>query len=340
MKKLRLWCQFLRIDNAPLSIGAPVIGALAQNAVLPFWQILVLGVIGFCAHVYGFVLNDVADMELDSKNPVHQGKPLLNGFMTRRSALLVACGQVPLSLVLGTALPHSSFLSAALLLGSVGLAGLYNLYGKKFRTWTIAADAALGASVGLMVVWGALVTGGTASSLPISLGVYLCLQVALVNMLMSLKDLQYDLMFGAHTSAIWLRVRLDAQGRPVMSKAMRCYSLILEIASTLLLGGTFLSRLWGYSDEVISALEFVWLLMGGFALLALVRFLWVASSQRYAQVNFDLGCAILLVALGARVGAQSMFYLLGLMVVPLLIAYPVNIWARHGARRSTPRQDV
>src|SRR3972149_5466350 len=159
MQRFLDWRQFLRLDNALLSIGVPLIGAIAQNPLLSLWNAVTLAAVGICTHVYGFVLNDVIDWELDSVNPSKQSKPLLNGFMTRRSALLLAWLQIPLALALGAVPPAASVGSEVLLVLSCAFATIYNLYGKKLPTLPVIADICLGSSVGIIVIWGAVEIG-------------------------------------------------------------------------------------------------------------------------------------------------------------------------------------
>ena len=322
MTRLRNWCRLLRLDSAPLSMGAPVLGALAQNSHLLLWQFVVLGLVGLCAHIFGFVLNDVVDWELDRTNPVNRDRPLVRGFVPRKIAAVGAGFRIPLALLLSMTLPYITLSTCLLLLVAFGLAAIYDLFGKKLPTLVVATDFSLGASEGILLVWGAATAAGSINQLVILMGIYLSLQMTLVNMLMSFKDLKYDIEFGVRTSIIWLGVRVDAQGNPVVSVAMRLCSLVLATSAMAVYVATLLFGLWNMSMRAVCVVSLLGVLASGVALVALFLFLWVSPRQLYAQLYFDLMCLVLLMPLGAHVGVRPMAYLLVLLLVPFLITLP------------------
>ena len=333
MQELLDWCRFLRLDNALLSIGGPLIGAIAQNPSLPVWQALALAAVGMCAHVHGFVLNDVMDWELDSMNPAKRGKPLLNGFMAKRSALLVAWIQLPMALALGAIPPAASLGSELLLVLSCAFATIYNLYGKRFPAAPVIADACLGSSVGTIVIWGAVVTEGKASPLVIAIAIYIVVQLALINMLMGLQDLGHDLAFGARTSSIWLGARPGSDAKPQVSNPLRSYTMVVAFAVNLFLEATLLANLWGLSADTVRLVSLAWLLISSVSVFSLIWYLWINSLQVLLQVYYDLGYVSLLVMLGARAGAQTMVCLFAIVSIPVVITYPAKLWARYAARQ-------
>jgi hypothetical protein len=63
------------LDNAVLRISAALLGATAQNLHVPVWQAFVLAAVGMCAHVNGFVLNEVIYWKLDLMKTAKRDKP-------------------------------------------------------------------------------------------------------------------------------------------------------------------------------------------------------------------------------------------------------------------------
>ena len=334
MTRLRSWCRFVRLDSAPLTMGAPVIGALVRHPTLPAWHIAILAAIGLSAHVFGFVLNDVIDWELDQENPAQRGKPLLRGFVARSTAAGIALAQIPVSLLMSLLLPHYTRTSSLLLLSAFGLAAVYDVFGKRLRRFPPMADLSLGASEGVLLIWGAVASRGSVTTLVVLVGLCLGMQMTLVNILMSLKDLGPDLAFGARTTPIWLGVRVGSKGEIAVSGAMRVGSLLLAFAGLAVYGMTLVCGLWELSSSAVWAVVSLSLLSGGAALLALVRFLWITPRQLLAQVYFDLVCLALLIALAARVGALAMAQLAVVLLTPFLVTSPYKAAALIESRRT------
>jgi 4-hydroxybenzoate polyprenyltransferase len=146
-----------------LTALVPVIGALAFLAWPVFdtpydlWEVLpdlvLLFITGAFFHVFGFVLNEWADVEVDRASSDLQDKPLVSGDISMREALgtAVVAGAltfVPLALVTRDPFAHLSLLMA--LLTATG----YDLFGKR-----IPLDVLLAGSLTLLLMAGAIASG-------------------------------------------------------------------------------------------------------------------------------------------------------------------------------------
>ncbi len=128
--------RLTRVQTMSLTALTPVIGAavfyaLSGDGVWGHWaDLALLFVTGACLHVFCFVLNEWADVEVDRASKDLWDKPLVSGAVSRRAALVGAVGGglfgfVPLFLVSPTVWP--SVMYAA----SLALGGAYDLWGKR-----------------------------------------------------------------------------------------------------------------------------------------------------------------------------------------------------------------
>ena len=81
MNKITVYAKLLcNPEFGGLAMHA-VIGAMAVNIYLDFYNLLIIFIIGSIASVFGFILNDYVDIELDKVVKEPQCKPLVNGYI-------------------------------------------------------------------------------------------------------------------------------------------------------------------------------------------------------------------------------------------------------------------
>ena len=68
--------------------GAPVWSIIAAMDILP--ELMLLFIMGAFLHLFGFVLNEWADVEVDRASPDLQHKPLVSGEVSSKEALWTA----------------------------------------------------------------------------------------------------------------------------------------------------------------------------------------------------------------------------------------------------------
>ncbi|MEM2899321.1 MAG: UbiA family prenyltransferase [Thermoplasmata archaeon] len=83
----RMYVKLARLHSSVLLGVAPVCGAIAMGKELSFMHYFILFVIGLFVHIYWFVLNEYADIEVDRKSKDLAGKPLVSGAISPNSAL-------------------------------------------------------------------------------------------------------------------------------------------------------------------------------------------------------------------------------------------------------------
>ena len=151
------WVKLLRLPGLGGLAIPPVFGALTVG-VTDAWSLLILFLIGCMVAIYGFVLNDYADVKLDGLIPELRDKPLVSGAISRTSAVLVCFVTMILAFFLAALLWHGTVLSdrklAALSMYAVawGLGTVYNLYGKKIA----GSDLFVALAMAVTFLFGAL----------------------------------------------------------------------------------------------------------------------------------------------------------------------------------------
>jgi 4-hydroxybenzoate polyprenyltransferase len=160
MKKLRAYAKLLRIPGIGGLAIPPVIGAMTVGE-YDFISLSILFIIGALAALYGFILNDYADIEVDKLSKDLHGKPLVSGDISTNNALLICVFFILLSLLFifilwyGETLDYLKF-GAILSIFLAGVLGsIYDFYGKKF----VGSDFLVAISMGFVFLFGALSFG-------------------------------------------------------------------------------------------------------------------------------------------------------------------------------------
>ena len=158
--KARTLLRLARVQTMALTALVPVIGAAVFYAasgagIWDHWaNLLMLFLTGACLHVYGFVLNEWADVDVDRASGDLAGKPLVSGEVSPRGALAGALvvgmlGYVPLSIVSPSPWP------VLLYTASLALGGAYDVWGKR-----APLDAVLAGSLSALLLAGVAASGG------------------------------------------------------------------------------------------------------------------------------------------------------------------------------------
>ncbi len=157
MKKFHAYAKLLRLPGLGGLAIPPVFGAISVG-IYDFYNLAMLFAIGVFAIIFGFVLNDYADVELDSLIEELKGKPLVSGAVSRKSAVAIVILSVILSFLFvailfkGKEIDELRF-AAIVTISIAGILGtIYNLYGKKI----IGSDFMVAISMAFLFLFGAL----------------------------------------------------------------------------------------------------------------------------------------------------------------------------------------
>ena len=233
--RLREFSKLIRLQSLGVSTP-PVVGALTvTGAALHVADFIVLFFIGFLSQVFGFILNDLADLELDKSSDYLSERPLIKGTVSQNQAkiLLVVC----FILGFGTTWFYFKSLSLIAVLFVVTLSGsVYDLWGKRF----VGSDLLVAAATGLLCMYGALAASGSIHSFNAVTWIVIAagfLQMLYMNIIDGgLKDADHDFIAGVKSIAVRLGVRADTTSYALrISLGFKALAIKLRSASVLLL---------------------------------------------------------------------------------------------------------
>ena len=221
--KMLEYFRLLRLQTAAATATAPLLGALVigQRDLL---SLAILFFIGMLYHIYGFVLNEYIDIEVDKKSAHLQKKPLVSGIIKKETALFITVGAIVIACILIIVFFPALFPISLFLLALV-LGGVYDLFGKKIP----GCDFILGGGFFFLCLFG-VSTVSTNFTLPS----YIVCSVYFFHIVFNnaveggLKDVEHDYLAGAKTLAIAMRVKVK-KGRIGASNLFIAFAYGLEI---------------------------------------------------------------------------------------------------------------
>jgi len=233
---IRDYLEISRFFNMGITGIAPVLGAFSMYTVggLSLLQLSLLFLIGCLSHTYGFVLNDVFDINIDVLSKDLMARPLVRGSITRRRATVFAVCCLLISFLLTwffyTTLSLSRYLILLVVLGiAYTLATAYNILSKKYP----GMDLLVASAIFFLILFGACAVGRLT---PLAWIVALIggLQVLFMNMINgAIKDIDHDKDGKARTLAIWLGAKVHA-GVIALPLSFKTMGYLIEISRTVL----------------------------------------------------------------------------------------------------------
>jgi len=210
MNKVAAYARLLRIPGLGGLAIPPVIAALTVG-VYDFYNLVILFVIGAFVAIYGFVLNDYADVELDKLiNELH-GKPLVSGDISKKNAIAICVFSILFTFLFifilwrGETLDNFKFAALICIFLAGILGSFYNLYGKKI----VGSDFIVAISVAFVFLFGALSFGEPTVFTWI---IFLLTFNNLTHMNAvegGIKDADHDYMMGVKNIALSSGVKID-----------------------------------------------------------------------------------------------------------------------------------
>jgi len=227
---------FARLDSFPVTALPLLTGALLADPLTSPGDLFKLAGIGLWAHVYGFVLNDIVDLDIDRKTPQRQRFPLVQGRISLHMALFVVVTMIPLAHATLASFPDSSLTDHVLLGTSFCLAAVYDVFGKRFPLTPLIAELCFGVAVGLLALLGSHLAAGCVQPCGILLGLFYVLQLLLTNSVHGgIKDLDSDLENNVITTPIWWGVRINDAGLVHSPLTFKLWGMILQALSVALI---------------------------------------------------------------------------------------------------------
>jgi 4-hydroxybenzoate polyprenyltransferase len=224
--KLIALARLSRIGMSPLTMSVPVLGSLTTDKSLPLEHWIWLALVGLCAHIFGFGLNDLIDYPLDKNIRKHH--PLVTGEIARWQAWIWVLLPLPISFGVYHVLLHGSDTGFILLCSSIFASVIFNKWSKWGRIPSLLAEIGLAVSIGLLCLSGSAVDGQlTVQS--IVFATTLAFVLMLLNSVPSgLKDIKTDSDFGVESFVISTGSKMLGEDQLFISPALRRYSLLLQ----------------------------------------------------------------------------------------------------------------
>jgi 4-hydroxybenzoate polyprenyltransferase len=265
---IREYLKLSRSFNAVLTGISPVMGAIAMEQYNIGFLVL-LFLVGFLGHSFGFVFNDIIDYKLDKTSKEIQDRPLISGTISLRNAWIYALGCMITAFVIGffIAMMTSFYFPLIILAGSAFFITLYDLISKKLPFM----DILVAIGVFFLILYGALYgynNGLLATGLAdvTLLAWIVCvlgsIQVLFMQMIAGgMKDIKNDFEKGARTTAIKMGVRI-MEGRLQVSLSFNILAYTIQLVD---IGTVFLPFIIVWNINTIS-----WLQYGQWALLFII----------------------------------------------------------------------
>ena len=217
------YLQLFRLQTATATALTPVIGGLIMGQ-SDITLLFVLFLIGFLYHIYGFVLNEYIDIDVDKKSSELKKKPLICGIVPKNHALFItilsgifACF---LTIFFFTLILPILFLIFALFLG-----GIYDIFGKKI----LGSDFILGTGFFFICLMGASTITYNFTTLTYIVCLIYFIHISFNNSVEGgLKDVDHDHLAGAKTLATRMGVSVK-NGNLLITKKFVAFSFILKL---------------------------------------------------------------------------------------------------------------
>jgi 4-hydroxybenzoate polyprenyltransferase len=235
MSSITAYARLLRIPGLGALGIPPVIGALTVG-MMDGYNLILLFFIGSVSAMYGFILNDYADIELDRLIPELKGKPLVDGTIHPKTAVFICFFLVLFAffflflLWYGQNVDTSKFLAMMCIFLAGILGSIYDLYGKKFP----GSDAFVSISMSFLFLLGAL-SFGTPTIITWIIFVLTFNQSLHMNAVEGgIKDADHDYLMGVKNLALGSGVKVDGENLHIPT-SFKAFGMGIRLTSAVLL---------------------------------------------------------------------------------------------------------
>jgi 4-hydroxybenzoate polyprenyltransferase len=234
---VREYLKLSRSFNAVLTGVSPVMGAIAMEQ-YDILTLFLLFLIGFFGHIYGFVLNDIIDYNIDKTSKEISDRPLVSGTISIKKAWIYAIFSMMISFIIAfyLALTTSIYYPIIVLALSAVFVTIYDLISKKIP----GMDIILTISIFFLILYGASTVVKDIFNVT-KLALIVCIlgsiQVLFMNAIAAgMKDIENDYRRGARTLAIKMGVRIiDGELKvPITFKSLAYGIQLVDILIVLL----------------------------------------------------------------------------------------------------------
>ena len=274
-ERFAAYVKLLRLPGLGGLAIPPVFGAISVG-VYDFYKLSILFIIGCFSAIFGFVLNDYADVELDSLVPELRKKPLVSGLIDRKNAVAIAVisAIMPFLFIFllwkGDTLDEMKFASVFSLV-LAGLLGIfYDIYGKRVP----GSDFTVALSMSLVFLSGALAVGFP-TLLTWIIFILTFNQTLHMNAVEGgIKDADHDFLMGVKNIALASGVKVE-KGRIFIPWHFRIFGMSIRMFSLVLVFIPFI-----YGLDYAAWQIFLLILLMALVILIEIKLLWMERFDR------------------------------------------------------------
>lgn len=307
---IREYLKLSRSFNAVLTGVSPVMGAIAMEQ-YDIIILVLLFIVGFFGHIYGFVLNDILDYTIDKTSKEISDRPLVSGTITIKKAWIFTFLSMAISFIIAgyLAITTSIYYPIIVLALSAVFVSIYDLTSKKIA----GMDIILSISVSLLVLFGSSTVAKSLFDIS-KLAWIVCIlggiQVFFMNAIAAgIKDIENDFNRGVKTLAIKMGVRIT-NGKLIIPATFKSLAYSIQLADILIV---FLPFFIVWKVTELSMLQYIqWVII---VLIGIIMI--IISSKLLNMKYFDRKKA------RKYIGSH---YMINFTIVPIMLM-ALNPWA-------------
>lgn len=251
-EKINDYAKLLRLPGLGGLAIPPLFGAISVG-IYDAKNLVILFIIGALSAMYGFILNDYADVELDSLVKELKGKPLVKGGVAKKTAVGICLLCVILifffvfSLWRGKTLTDYRFASIVCLVLAGILGSVYNLYGKHI----VGSDFFVALSMSYVFLFGALSVGEDIGTLTWVIFFLTFNQTLHMNAIEGgIKDADHDHIMGVKNIALSAGVKVDNK-KVTIPTDFKAFGIGIRVFSAVLVFIPFFYDMHYYNWQII-----------------------------------------------------------------------------------------
>jgi len=308
--KFREYLKLARSFNAVLTGISPVLGAIAMEHYIVI-DLILLFLVGFLGHTFGFVFNDIIDYKIDKTSKEISDRPLISGTISINKAWIFASITIILAFFIAFYIcyKNQNYFPFILLAISASSIIIYDLTSKKLP----GMDIFVALGVFFLILYGAAISINNLNEIRLIAWIVCILgsiQVLYMQFIAGgLKDIENDYIRGAKSIAIKLGVRV-IDGSLKISSKFKVLAYGIQLIDLIVVFLPFFI-IWNIKEFTI--LQYVqWIII---ALIGLVMFF--LSHQLLSMRRFE------------RMKARKLIgshYMINFMIVPIMLM-ALNPWA-------------
>lgn len=318
LRKPMAFLRLGRVGMSPLTMSVPVLGTLTASNSFPVQLLLV----GLAAHFFGFGLNDIIDHPIDRDLPYRQRHPLTTGYIRRWEAWAFVLLQIPVALAVYSTV--GSAIGLGVLVLSMCLSVIYNLFSKRGAFSRLGAEIALAMSVGFLCLAGAYAQTDELPPQSYLFALVLSLILLLLNSVPSgLKDIRTDAESGVQSFVLAAGGRMLDDDHYSLPARLRWYSGFLQMSIVACIG---LLIFYVRPPLLLAGLITLLTLYSGLhlrMLLQITSFRALRASMPLLSGYYHYAALSLFVVDKMPLGLQALYVLLliGLMAIPIRLSF-------------------